>query len=89
MNAAIEADLRQVGQVPAAIVTDAAGKVLLARWGLPTVSDLAKLLAAESKRPGVVRTERTAHPIDQMPGGHVPSTGPSSDQDLPLSGGER
>ena len=40
------AELRIEGTdaVPAAVVTDASGRVLIARWGVPTISDLKRLL---------------------------------------------
>ena len=38
------AELRDFGRVPASIVTDSEGRVLLARWGVPTVSDVRRLL---------------------------------------------
>ena len=42
-NEIVMSELRFDG-VPAAIVTDASGRVVLARWGVPSVSDLRKLL---------------------------------------------
>ena len=43
VNEIVMSELRFDG-VPAAIVTDASGRVVLARWGVPSVSDLRKLL---------------------------------------------
>jgi len=43
VNEVVLAELR-TDAVPAALVTDASGRVVLARWGVPTVSDLRKLL---------------------------------------------
>lgn len=43
VNALVESELR-FNSVPAAFVTDSTGRVLLARWGVPSVSALRKLL---------------------------------------------
>jgi hypothetical protein len=43
INEVVLSELRLDG-VPAAIVTDASGKVLMARWGVPTVSTLKSFL---------------------------------------------
>ncbi len=43
INALVESELR-FNSVPAAFVTDSAGRVLLARWGVPSVSAVRKLL---------------------------------------------
>ena len=41
-NALVLDELR-MDAVPASFITDASGNVLLARWGVPTVSDVRKL----------------------------------------------
>ena len=46
VNEIVMSELRFDG-VPAAIVTDASGRVVLARWGVPTVSALRKLLPSK------------------------------------------
>jgi len=40
----IATDLRDTSRVPATIVTDSAGRVLLTRWDAPARSELRKLL---------------------------------------------
>ena len=37
-------ELRDFGRVPASVVTDSEGRVLLAKWGVPTVSEIRQLL---------------------------------------------
>ena len=44
VNRVIEAELLDANRVPATIVTDREGRVLLARWGPPSVSELRTLL---------------------------------------------
>ena len=43
-NSTLRAELLDTARVPASIVTDASGRVLLARWGAPTVSEIRELL---------------------------------------------
>jgi hypothetical protein len=42
----------QLDAVPATIVTDASGGVLLTQWGPPSISRIRELLAAGAARPG-------------------------------------
>ena len=44
------AELRDYGRVPATIVTDSSGQVLLSRWGIPTVSEVRSLLWKSRER---------------------------------------
>jgi len=40
----LRSELRDYGRVPASIITDSEGRVLLSRWGIPTVSEVRKLI---------------------------------------------
>ncbi|MHC4989631.1 MAG: redoxin domain-containing protein, partial [Planctomycetota bacterium] len=42
-TAVVKSELRQTGRLPLSVVTDADGHVLLARWGIPTLSELRSL----------------------------------------------
>ena len=39
-TAVVKSELWQTGRLPLSVVTDADGRVLLARWGVPTLSQL-------------------------------------------------
>ncbi len=39
----VKSELRRVGRLPLSVVTDSDGNVLLARWGIPTLSELRAL----------------------------------------------
>ena len=42
-KAVVKSELRQADRLPYALVTDASGDVLLATWGLPSISELRQL----------------------------------------------
>ena len=44
MEEVLLSELRDSGRVPASIITDSEGRVLLSRWGIPTVSEVRKLI---------------------------------------------